>query len=140
MLYARSTLQQLFLTSFRLQHDYMTVKIASEMHSNAFQCIAQPDTTFACYCILYLTQHLYDPGTLPSSANQSILGKVYLRSNVSRRVILIYQGNDKLARLVNINATGRCVQLHPAVCVYFCSAKIRCTCRSHTVLLLYIHQ
>ena len=38
---------RLFLSSFRLQHFYMTVNIASEMHSNAFQCIAQPNTTFA---------------------------------------------------------------------------------------------
>ncbi len=36
-------------------------------------------------CILYLTQYLYDPGTLPSSANQCILAKVYLRSNLSRK-------------------------------------------------------
>jgi len=35
-------------------------------------------------CMLYLTQYLYDPGTLPSSANQCILGNVYLRSNLSR--------------------------------------------------------
>ncbi len=38
---------RLFLNSFRLQHFYMTVNIASQMHSNAFQCIAQPNTTFA---------------------------------------------------------------------------------------------
>ncbi len=38
---------QLFLASFRLQHFHMTGKIASEMHSNAFQCIAQPNATFA---------------------------------------------------------------------------------------------
>ncbi len=31
----------------RLHHFYMTVMIASETHSNAFQCIAQPNTTFA---------------------------------------------------------------------------------------------
>ncbi len=36
-------------------------------------------------CILYLMQYPYDPGTLPSSANQSILGNVYLRSNLSRK-------------------------------------------------------
>ena len=38
---------RLFLSRFRLQRFYMTVNIASEMHSNAFQCIAQPNTTFA---------------------------------------------------------------------------------------------
>ena len=35
---------------------------------DAFQCIAQPNTTLL-DCILYLMQHPYDPGTLPSSAN-----------------------------------------------------------------------
>ena len=42
--------------------------MTSEMHSNAFQCIAQPNTTLAdCIRILYLTltQCPYDPGTLP---------------------------------------------------------------------------
>jgi len=50
---------------------------------DAFQCIAQPNPTLL-DCILYPMQYPYDPGTLPSSANQCILGKVYLRSNVSR--------------------------------------------------------
>ncbi len=36
-----------FLSGFRLNSSYMTVMIASEMHSIAFQCIAQPNTTFA---------------------------------------------------------------------------------------------
>jgi len=45
---------------------------------------AQPDTTLL-DCILYLMQYPYDPGMLPSSANQCILGKVYLDP--------IYQGN-----------------------------------------------
>ncbi len=31
-----------------------------------------------------LTQHFYDLGTLPSSANECVLGKVYLRSNLSK--------------------------------------------------------
>ena len=35
-------------------------------------------------CMLYLTQYLCDPGMLPSSANQCILGNVYLRSNLPR--------------------------------------------------------
>ncbi len=41
---------------------------------------------FDCIRILYLTltQYPCDPGTLPSSANQCILGNVYLRSNLSR--------------------------------------------------------
>ncbi len=45
-------------------------------------CIAQPYTTLL-DCKMHLMQHLYDPGILTSSANQCILGKVYLRSNLS---------------------------------------------------------
>ncbi len=56
----------------------------------AFQCIAQPKTTLL-ECILYLMQHLYDPGILPSCANQCILGKVYLRSNFSRREVVLHK-------------------------------------------------
>ena len=56
----------------------MTVNIASDF--NASRSLTQPLLD----CMLYLTQYLYDPGTLPSSANQCILGNVYLRSNLSR--------------------------------------------------------
>ena len=35
-------------------------------------------------CIQYLTLYLYDPGTLIGSANQCILGIVYLGSNLTR--------------------------------------------------------
>ncbi len=52
------------------------------MHFNASRSLTQPLLD----CILYLTQYLYDPGNLPSSANQRILGKVYLRSDLSRRL------------------------------------------------------
>ncbi len=69
---------RLFLSSFRLQHFYMTVDIASEMHSNASRSLTQPLLD----CMLYLTQYLYDPG----SANKCILGNVYLRSNLSRNI------------------------------------------------------
>ncbi len=37
-------------------------------------CIVQPDTTLL-DCILYLMQHLYDPGISLRSANQCILGE-----------------------------------------------------------------
>ncbi len=60
----------------------MTVNIASEMHSNASRSLTQPLLD----CMLYLTQYLYDPGNLPSSANKCILGNVYLRSNLSRNI------------------------------------------------------
>ncbi len=49
----------------------------------AFQCIAQPNTTLL-YCILYLMQYLYDPGIFSSSADESLLGNVYLQSHLSR--------------------------------------------------------
>ena len=45
---------QLFLSSFRRQQFYLTVNIASEMHFNAFQCIAQNNTALH-DCMLYLT-------------------------------------------------------------------------------------
>ena len=50
---------RLFLSNFRLQHFYMTVNVASEMHSNASRSLSQPLLD----CMLYLTQYLYDPGT-----------------------------------------------------------------------------
>ncbi len=49
----------------------MTVNIAS-------RCIASCGAD----CILRLMQYLYDPGISQSSANQCILGKAYLRSNL----------------------------------------------------------
>jgi len=51
------------------------------MHFNASRSL----THSLLDCMLYPTQYLYDPGTLPSSANQCILGNVYLRSNLSRK-------------------------------------------------------
>ena len=36
-------------------------------------------------CMLYLTQYLYNPGTLTSSANWCVLGNVYLRSHLSSK-------------------------------------------------------
>jgi len=59
---------RLFLSSFQIQHFYMTVNMASEMHFNAFNAsrsLTQPLFD----CMLYLTQYLYDPGISPSSAN-----------------------------------------------------------------------
>jgi len=72
------------------------------VHSNAFHCISVHSNASQCIpmhfsalrsltqplldCRLYLTltQYPYDSGTLPSSANQCILGNVYLRFNLSR--------------------------------------------------------
>jgi len=50
----------------------VTVKLASEMHFNALRSLTQP--LLDCILYLTLTQYPYDPGTLPSSANQFILG------------------------------------------------------------------
>ncbi len=52
------------------------------MHFNASRSLIQPLLD----CMLYLTQYLYDPGILPSSANQCVLGNVYLRFNSSRKI------------------------------------------------------
>ena len=68
---------------------YTEVKFGSEwpprcipMHFSALRSLTQP--LLDCILYLTLTQYPYDPGTLPSSANQCVLGKVYLRSNLSR--------------------------------------------------------
>ena len=54
------------------------------MHFSASRSPTQP--LLDCMRILYLTltQHPYDPGTLPGSADQCILGNVYLRSSLPR--------------------------------------------------------
>ncbi len=61
------------------------------MHFSASRSLTQP--LFDCMCILYLTltQYPYDPGTLPGSADQCILGNVYLRSNLSRKDLQDFQ-------------------------------------------------
>ena len=46
-----------FISSFQCQRSYLTVIIVSEMHSNAFQCIAQPNTALH-DCTLYTSQYL----------------------------------------------------------------------------------
>jgi len=58
------------------------------MHFNASRSLTQPLLD----CMLYLTQYLYDPGILPSSANQCILGNVYLRSNLPRALQELCKG------------------------------------------------
>ena len=60
------------------------------MHFKALRNLTQPCMT------AYCTQHnTYDPGISPGSADQCILGDVYLRSNLSRKHLA-------LARLSNI--------------------------------------
>ena len=51
-------------------------------------------------CKLSLTQCLYDPGTLPSSANQCVLGNVYVRTNMSRKQIVFVAARYLTARRV----------------------------------------
>jgi len=53
------------------------------MHFSALRSLTQPCMT--AYCIWHIT---YDPGISPGSANQCILGDVYLRSNLSRKVTI----------------------------------------------------
>ena len=57
----------------------MTTPRCISMHFTALRSLTQPCMT--AYCILHNT---YDPGISPGSANQCILGDVYLRSNLSR--------------------------------------------------------
>ena len=52
------------------------------MHFSALRGLTQPCLT--AYCILHIT---YDPGISPGSANQCILGDMYLRSNLSRKIV-----------------------------------------------------
>ncbi len=46
----------------------VTLRDCKNSLRDAFQCIAQPNTTLL-DCILYQMQYPYDPGTLTSSAN-----------------------------------------------------------------------
>ena len=75
------------------------------MHFSASRSLTQP----LLGCILYptLTQYPYDPGTLPSSANQCILGNVYLRSNLSRKR---YVGLSSQESRLNRQLTAFCVK------------------------------
>ncbi len=57
------------------------------MNFSASRSLPQP--LFDCILYLTLTQYPYDPGTLPGSADQCILGNVYLRSNLSWKVRLV---------------------------------------------------
>ena len=67
---------------------------------DAFQCILQPTTTLL-DCILYLMQHPYDPGTLPSSANWCIFGGVF-GSTLSKK------GHDTLFWVEYMHAAHSC--------------------------------
>jgi len=64
----------------------LTVNIASEMHCSALRSLTQPCMTAYCIC-----HNIYGPGISPGSANQCILGDVYLRSNLSRKQKLLRQ-------------------------------------------------
>ncbi len=93
-------------TSNRLAGWAIDVKLLSllqEHNFNAARSLTQPLLD----CILYLTQHPYDPGTLPSSANQCILGNVYLRSNLSRKLYLRSNLSRK-STIVRVNGVDRC--------------------------------
>lgn len=54
----------------RTRHVYTMVNIHSLR--DAIQYITQPKTHSLLNCMLYLTQHLYDPVCLPSSASHCI--------------------------------------------------------------------
>ena len=54
---------EIFSAALSVSRLYFTVNMTSEMHFNACQCIARPNTALL-DCILCLTQYLYDPGRL----------------------------------------------------------------------------
>ena len=53
------------------------------MHCSASHSITQPLLD----CILSPTQNFYHPGTLSGSANQYILGNMYLGPNLPRKLV-----------------------------------------------------
>ena len=60
--------QQNMYTVLVLMVSDFTLRDCKNSLRDAFQCIAQPNTTLL-DCILYGMQYPCDPGTLPSSAN-----------------------------------------------------------------------
>jgi len=81
------------------------------MHFNALRSLTQP-----CMTAYWLYHNTYDPGISPSSANQCILGDMYLRSNLPRK--LCYS----------------CFAAH--ICARLCTCKVfiggLTTCNRHT--------
>ncbi len=67
-----------------------SIQMLLSVHIQLSRSLTQP----LLECILYLTQYLNDPGTLPSSANQCPL---YLRSTLSRHT------TSRLLRQVTLN-------------------------------------
>ncbi len=84
------------LQAHRVTVQQVCSEIAFKMHSNAFSALrSQPQPLLDCILYLTLAQHPYDPGTLPSSANQCTLGNVYLRSNLFKGTGPVPQGAQK---------------------------------------------
>ena len=81
------------------------------MHFSMFQYINAQSNAVAqpCMTAYYLYHNTYDPGISPGSANQCILGDVYLRSNLSRKTFGVQIANSasrahKLATCIKVFA------------------------------------
>jgi len=79
------------------------------MHFSASRSLTQP--LFDCMRTLYLmlTRYPYDPGTLPGSADQCILGNVYLRSNLSREHVSEIQSIKETRPVNNLAPERQCI-------------------------------
>lgn len=73
---------RLFLSSFRLQHVFLTDSNLRDALQRIPRSLTQPLLDY----MLYLTQYLYNPGTLPGSANRCVLENVHLEFGLSRKL------------------------------------------------------
>ena len=81
------------------------------MHFSALRGLTQPCLT--AYCILHIT---YDPGISPGSANQCILGDMYLRSNLSRKRQSDTEVTLKRQLEPSIERSSRASHVSPRLC------------------------
>ncbi len=78
--YRSNVAQHAIVQSAGTANNYTHKATAPKTLYNALRSLTQPCMT--AYCI---QQNTYDPGISLGSANQCILGDVYLRSNLSRK-------------------------------------------------------
>ncbi len=66
----------------------MVIKV-SEIHFHELRSLTQPCMTAHC-----INHNSYDPGISPGSVNQCILGDVFLRSNLSRELMVVQHNSS----------------------------------------------